>query len=168
MHSVYSLLCVCVCGWTFCTLNILFLYANSVQFVGWKCLSSRDKMSSMYRNVFLLLCSTSVVALLVNLMENVTDFKGFFFKRCPSLMSTCERTIRTRVESKQTNLSLFHFSLRQASGSSLRVCCLQNAVSRPASLFFFTEFVYRSIIFYPFPLINSDVRKQRSTTKRRN
>lgn len=33
-----------------------------------------------------------------------------FFKRSPSLISTCDRTVRTRVESKQTNLFHFFFS----------------------------------------------------------
>lgn len=41
------------------------------------------KTSSMCRNVFIMLRSTYVVALLVNLMENVTNFKGSSLKEAP-------------------------------------------------------------------------------------
>ncbi len=124
-------------------------------------LFTRDfvKTSRMCRDVFILLRSTYVVALLVNLMENFTNFKRFSLKEAPLWLAPVIEP--SGQELKANRQIYFIFSFRQASGFSLHLRCLQNVVSRPASLLF----VYRSIIFYPFPLINSDVCKQRSMPK---
>lgn len=123
-------------------------------------------MSIMSRNVLsVTVHSACLNALLVNLAAKCDRLQRVLYIRCPSLMNTCDRTIRKRVESKQTKSKLISiFLFPQASGSSLCLGCLQTAVLRLASLLF----VYRSIIFYPFTLLNGYVCKQRSTVKLHN